>query len=425
MWFNLRRPSLQHQLKIIVYSNVPIKYVEFDEFRSLSFGGLVALFEILSFNSSIIDVGIEPHSIDLSSGTITFEGKIYNNDLDYLLKAIKSNIPIKLVNCKGLREPNLEGLIALYQIHSINKSVIDLDVSPHSFDISLGSIRYESFVTNADLMSLLNALKSNVLITRVECLGVEEFLSLEGLFILFQIHSIQKSIIDLSFAPHCVDLESGVFSFAQIDGYDRITVAEILSLQTFLELHSIKELTLNRCMFSDKATIALCDLIHSNHVLTTIDLSQCSFDEYIKIVLTTIESKPGLVNVNLSYINIELKGLLNIFNRYSAHKLTSIVDVTPHSLDVDSGIIKYDAPLVAADANALVKSLRSKVPIKSVHCQGLENPFLKTLFSLYKFIASKRLLEINVVPNIIDTNQKIFISNIHQNLMIDPVRVAI
>ncbi|KAL0242419.1 hypothetical protein GEMRC1_004982 [Eukaryota sp. GEM-RC1] len=192
-----------------------------------------------------------------------------------------------------------------------------------------------------------------------------------------------------------------------MDDYVIITVPEILSLQTFLELHSIKELTLNRCMFSDKATIALCDLIHSNHVLTTIDLSQCSFDEYIKIDLTTIQSKPGLINVNLSDINIELKGLLNIFDRYSAHQLSSIVEFTPHSLDVGNGIIKYDEPLVEADANALVKSLRSKLPINRVQCQGLKNPSLKTLFSLYKFVASKRLLEINVLPDIIDTNEKI------------------
>ncbi|KAL0242825.1 hypothetical protein GEMRC1_005388 [Eukaryota sp. GEM-RC1] len=161
-----------------LYSNVPIKHIKFDEFRSLSFGGIVALFEILLFSSSITDVGIEPHSIEFCTDIITFEEEIYNNDLDYYLKAIKSNIPTERVKCEGLREPYLEGLIASYQIHSINKSVIDLDVSHHSFDISLGSIRYDSFVNEADLMALLIALKSNVRITRVECLGVEEFLSL-------------------------------------------------------------------------------------------------------------------------------------------------------------------------------------------------------------------------------------------------------
>ncbi|KAL0247962.1 hypothetical protein GEMRC1_003201 [Eukaryota sp. GEM-RC1] len=254
-----------------LYSNVPIKHVKVGRFRNPSVGGIVALFEILSFNSSIIDVDIEPHSIDLSTGTITFEGEVYNNDLDYLLKAIKSNIPIKLVKCEGLSSANLEGLIALYQIHSINKSLIDLDVSPHSFDISLGSIHYEGEIRNADLKSLLNALKTNVRISRVECLGLEPFFHLEGLFILFELYSLQKSIIELNIAPHCIDLENGVFAFAPKYECVSLTVEEILYLQNFLELHSIKELSLNRCRFSAKTITALCDLIRDNHVLTSIE----------------------------------------------------------------------------------------------------------------------------------------------------------
>ncbi|KAL0248101.1 hypothetical protein GEMRC1_003338 [Eukaryota sp. GEM-RC1] len=390
-----------------LYSNVPIKYVKFKRFRNPSFGGIVALFEILSFNRSLIEVDIEPHSIDLSTGIITFEGKIYNNDLDYLLKAVESNIPIKRVKCKGLREPNLEGLIALYQIHSINKSLIDLNVSPHSFDISLGSIRYEGEIRNADLKSLLKALKTNVRISRVECRDVKRFLSLKEILILFEIYSIQKSIIDLNIAPHCVDLENGVFAFAPKWDLVSVTVEEILYLQTFLELHSIKELTLNRCRFSGKTIAALCDLIRSNHVLTSIDLSHCSFGKYFWNILSTIQSKPGLVNLNLSYSYIQFKNLLNIFGLYSAHKLTSIVDVTPRLLDVGNGIIKFGAPLVASEANSLVKSLRSKLPIKRVECPGLKNPSLKTLFSLYKFIASKRLLEMSVSPSVIDIDQGI------------------
>ncbi|KAL0231706.1 hypothetical protein GEMRC1_011110 [Eukaryota sp. GEM-RC1] len=182
MHFDISNTNLKSLSKAL-YSIVPVKHVKVDEFRNPSFGGIVALFEILSFNRSLIDVDIEPHSIDLSTGTITFEGEIYNNDLDYLRKAIRSNIPIKRVNCEGLNTPNLEGLIALLEIHSINKSVIDLDVSPHTYDTSLGSIRYESEISNADLLSLFNALKSNVLISRVECSGVTRSFSLEDLSI--------------------------------------------------------------------------------------------------------------------------------------------------------------------------------------------------------------------------------------------------
>ncbi|KAL0239918.1 hypothetical protein GEMRC1_010026 [Eukaryota sp. GEM-RC1] len=95
---------------------------------------LIIFHFLLSVNKLTRDIQVSPHSIDFSRGLIRFESQIENCDLHVLLDALKSSVPIKCVECRGLRSPRLEGLVALFEKFFINRSVIDLNVSPFFID---------------------------------------------------------------------------------------------------------------------------------------------------------------------------------------------------------------------------------------------------------------------------------------------------
>ncbi|KAL0251852.1 hypothetical protein GEMRC1_001064 [Eukaryota sp. GEM-RC1] len=103
---------------------------------------LLTIFKQFYTHCSPPTIQTSPDSIDFDHGTIIYDSKINNIDLILLLDALKSNVPIKRVDCLGLRSPNLEGLFALLEIQSLHKSIIDLNVFPHSFDVSRGTINY-------------------------------------------------------------------------------------------------------------------------------------------------------------------------------------------------------------------------------------------------------------------------------------------
>ncbi|KAL0239635.1 hypothetical protein GEMRC1_009743 [Eukaryota sp. GEM-RC1] len=107
-------------------------------FTSLDLCCLLSIFEGITSNKLITNFQVSDSSIDFVKGVVRCGNQISNFDLVSLLDALKSNLPIKRVNCLGVTSPSLEGLIAFFEILSLNKSVLELDVSPHIIDIENG-----------------------------------------------------------------------------------------------------------------------------------------------------------------------------------------------------------------------------------------------------------------------------------------------
>ncbi|KAL0233031.1 hypothetical protein GEMRC1_011778 [Eukaryota sp. GEM-RC1] len=92
---------------------------------------LLTIFELILGGKLPSIIIIDPHSVNFDDGYIHYNHEVHSSDLISLLKALKSEVPIKHVECRGLKYPNLEDLFALFEILSINNSVISLDISPH------------------------------------------------------------------------------------------------------------------------------------------------------------------------------------------------------------------------------------------------------------------------------------------------------
>ncbi|KAL0240144.1 hypothetical protein GEMRC1_010251 [Eukaryota sp. GEM-RC1] len=407
-------------------SNVDIKRVECRGLRivqglkSLNFNGLIAVFQIYSLNKSVIDVNISPHIIETSLGYIYYDKTVDNYDLISLLCALESNVNIKRVECLGLETLSLEGITTLFQICSLNKSVIDVDISPHSIDTSLGVVYYDKLVDNYDLIYLLSALKSSVNIKRVECLGLET-VSVEGIITLFEVLSINKSVIDVDISPHIIDVENAVFCFLP-ESLTQITSQEVTSLGAFLEGFTIKELTLQQCCFAVDVIPILCDLIRGNRSLNSVDFSyiQCSGEDFyfpcaekpnqnFSKLINAIRSNSNLKMINFSNDDIGFDKLLLIFEQFSTHHIPPIIKVAPHSIDFSTGTIFYDQHVNDIDLTSLVTALISNVHIKRVECLGLETLSLEGIFTLFEVLSiNKSVIDVDISPHLIDIENAVF-----------------
>ncbi|KAL0239817.1 hypothetical protein GEMRC1_009925 [Eukaryota sp. GEM-RC1] len=375
--------------------NLPIKRVCSRGLKSPSLECLLYRLEILSINKSAIDLMVDPFFVDFEEHVFVFSPKMttqittdevsslipflqycgikeltinncrfsietftilcdlirVNNHLtsidlsdchlddDMILtftSALQSNCSLRVVNLSK-NHFGLKSLLIIFHLVSVNKLTRDIQVSPHSIDFSRGLIRFESQIENCDLHFLLDALKSNVPIKRVECLGLRTP-SLQGLVNLFEIFSINRSVIDLNVSPFFIDFEKNLFGFSP-ENTTNIPTEDVTSLQQFLQYCGIKGLTLNNCRFSIKTFTLLCDFIRVNNHLTSVDLSECNLDdEYLSIFVCLIQFDSFL---NLKILKIRNNFFSNngVITLAEALKLDSVVteiNLGGNSIDSDT-----------------------------------------------------------------------------------------
>ncbi|KAL0232926.1 hypothetical protein GEMRC1_011673 [Eukaryota sp. GEM-RC1] len=143
-----------NKLLVLNLSSVPLSFSQFKTIfrelesssllRSVSFvlslrlKSLISYFKAM-FSAKLISlIDISPHCIDVSLGPIRYQFKVGYRDLISLLNALQSNSPIKRVEFRGLKSLSLGRLIVIFQILSVDKSVIDPDISPHLIDVENG-----------------------------------------------------------------------------------------------------------------------------------------------------------------------------------------------------------------------------------------------------------------------------------------------
>ncbi|KAL0239819.1 hypothetical protein GEMRC1_009927 [Eukaryota sp. GEM-RC1] len=259
-------------------------------YNPIGFTSLLTIFELVSTKQLISNIQISPHFIDYSLGSITYKNRINNCDLNSLLKALKSNAPIKRVDCLGLRNPNLEELIMLLEILSINTSLVDLDIYPHSIDIDNGVFLFAHLspkITVENMSSLSSALKGFSIkeLAFKGCLFTNDALSV--LCDLIRVNS-SISIIDFSNCSLCDQgflAVLGVFEFlpclSRVNfSCNSITAFGASEFAEFLKINnSITEIDFSSNSIGNGGAAALSKIFKINTTITSICLRNNSVTE--------------------------------------------------------------------------------------------------------------------------------------------------
>ncbi|KAL0229348.1 hypothetical protein GEMRC1_013966 [Eukaryota sp. GEM-RC1] len=297
---------------------------------------LLNIFELVSNNKLTSNIDISPHLIDFSSGAMYYYKYVEDDDLICLLNALKSDVIVKSVDCKGSSIISVKGLIALFEVISFNKSVIDVDISPHLINVGNGVFRFskksESLfgkpdITTVDCISLQNflnrfsikelsfegclfsvesfsilcdSIKAHNSLTSVELWGCN--LSESGFLNVitalqfkscFKIIDLDNSNVKPKSLFRCLDVilagkltptieisncvinvETGVFNLS-FESDTQVTADEVSSLQCFLQCFNMKRLILRGCIFTNEAVAILGDIIRTIQ-LTFVDFSYCN-----------------------------------------------------------------------------------------------------------------------------------------------------
>ncbi|KAL0239919.1 hypothetical protein GEMRC1_010027 [Eukaryota sp. GEM-RC1] len=128
------------QLIMAIQSNSRLKKINLN-YNFIGLNSLLTVFEMVLAGYLIPNIQILPHSIDYSLGVICYESKVDTADLRALLN---SHVPIKRVKCRGIKNLNIECLVTLIQVVSINNLLLSVDISPHIIDVEKGcSLSYQ------------------------------------------------------------------------------------------------------------------------------------------------------------------------------------------------------------------------------------------------------------------------------------------
>ncbi|KAL0244999.1 hypothetical protein GEMRC1_009079 [Eukaryota sp. GEM-RC1] len=169
----------------------------------LSFEMIISLFSEISSGQLIPKFDVFPHSIDICCGLIRYQNSVENGDIISLFHVLKSNLPIKRVFCRGLRSPNLMGVSALFQIQSINRFLIGLDISPHLIDPDNGLFFFSpertTQLTVEDISFLHSVLKKHIVfeLTLSKCLFPDQTIT-----VLCDLLGYNNSLTSVDFS-HC------------------------------------------------------------------------------------------------------------------------------------------------------------------------------------------------------------------------------
>ncbi|KAL0238025.1 hypothetical protein GEMRC1_012499 [Eukaryota sp. GEM-RC1] len=243
----------------------------------IAFDNLLSIYKLLSDQKLNCSVIVTPHFVDVSTGSIQYENEIEMNHLLSLLKVSNSNVPIKRVFCRGLTNSNItfRTMIALSELFSINKSLLDVDLSPHFIDIEEGVL---SFCPNS-----------------VTDLSIEEFikkLTLKGcrfsesITVLCDLIRANQSLSSISLT-HCGLSNNNLLSLCQVLQCSKLAYLNfsnnsignqgVLALSEVLKVNeTISSLNLTSNSIGAEGARALSEVLKVNSVITKIDLTSNS-----------------------------------------------------------------------------------------------------------------------------------------------------
>ncbi|KAL0235498.1 hypothetical protein GEMRC1_002080 [Eukaryota sp. GEM-RC1] len=96
-------------------------------------------------NNLNIRIDLRPHSLDLQSCVIVYQGPVFDGDLNTLLDVMKSGVCLSRVDCGDWSRKGFDGFVALCELYSINKSLITVDLTPNVIDVDNGLFIFDSY----------------------------------------------------------------------------------------------------------------------------------------------------------------------------------------------------------------------------------------------------------------------------------------
>ncbi|KAL0239967.1 hypothetical protein GEMRC1_010075 [Eukaryota sp. GEM-RC1] len=337
---------------------------------------------------------MDNHIINFADSFNNYKQCVSNRDLLYLLDALKSKVPIKRVECSRLRNPTLRGLLALYEILCINKSVIDLKISSHIIDVvngvfCLSATHYSAHVSPGDVKSfqrlcikelslkgcsftdagvsalcdLFKFSSSLTVIDLSECNICDDVLlkiisalqynpnlkkvslnnssiTFNSLLKILDLRSSEKLPEYFETHPHSIDLRHGVFCFVP-QCRTELTSDQLSSLQSYLKKFIIKEFTLKKCRFSDY--IILYEIIRCNFkFLTFIDFSYCGLNDHNLMEILNklqLQSNSNLTEIHLGLNSIGAEGAFALTEALTVDASVSKVCLACNSIGAEGAIV--------------------------------------------------------------------------------------
>ncbi|KAL0241009.1 hypothetical protein GEMRC1_006245 [Eukaryota sp. GEM-RC1] len=296
-------------------------------------------------------------------------------------------------------------LVGLYRlITSADSMISDVQLAPYSLNLNCGLIVYPKDVAEEELGLLLNALKENVPIERVDCHDIRYESFLIVLYCI-QIRCIKQSVIDLYFYPKVFSFENLEFSYFPQSKWPKLTTKEVSALRSFLVNLEVKKLSLSRCVFADDAINSLRDLIKDNEFLTSIDFNDCSLSDNIILQLfgePQLNSSSKLTQIHLKHNSIGCEG---------AKVLAEVVKVNSNI----SKVFLQSNSIGNEGAMALAETLKNTSTISMMHLQSnsIGNEGAMALAQALKDNPVK--VEINLRKNLVDHSTQQRVNSISSN----------
>ncbi|KAL0239846.1 hypothetical protein GEMRC1_009954 [Eukaryota sp. GEM-RC1] len=318
---NIRRISLtlisKSSLRRINFSN------NFSNFRTLL--------------NTFVFIQISPHFIDTNIGHICYENEIVTTDLCLLLKDLKAfKVPIKRIQCRGLKSPNLEGVIALFEILSINSGILDLDISPHSVDVENAifcfSPKDSTPITEASLQSL-----SHTFVIRELSLNRCRFSDLAL--------TLLKEFVRFNHNLTSVDLSDCHLSTEQL--------CELCN--PMLVGSSITNINISHKSITFEFLVSILELNSRGKLVPHFQVSPHSLDASTIVYENEMENEDIIYLLNALKLNVPIKrvdtcqgfrnpafeGLNHLFEVLSINTSIIVLDISPHSIDVENNVICF------------------------------------------------------------------------------------
>ncbi|KAL0252200.1 hypothetical protein GEMRC1_001412 [Eukaryota sp. GEM-RC1] len=219
---------------------------------------ILHIFKQFSDGNLISIIDISPDSIDFSLGILHYDNQLGDSDLISILNFLKSNVSIKRIDCLGFSTLSLQGLIDLFKICTINKTILNYGVCPHAIDVENSiftfSPRRSTNISVDDVASLqcfLQSFSVKVLTLKNCCLPFETRVAI---FKLLRINSTLTSI-----------------EFSDCDLYDD-DLTELISSIGLNPSTNIRNIHLHSLSFSNQALSNLASTLRKNNPLAEVNI---------------------------------------------------------------------------------------------------------------------------------------------------------
>ncbi|KAL0228914.1 hypothetical protein GEMRC1_013534 [Eukaryota sp. GEM-RC1] len=229
-----------------------------------------------------------PHLVDVKVGLFQFSlhrpCKLSNEEVSSLISFVRT-FSIKYLTLQRCTLSN-ESINELCDLIKLNASLTSVDFSGCR-------------MTDPNVMKLIDAIELNSSLKSINLSN--NWICFKSLLIILELILNGELQVNVDVSPHVVDVKEGIFCYDP-GFYLSLSVEQLSSLKNFKKSFTLRNLTLNRCQFSEESIGSLCDLIKCSSSLTSIDFSLCSLsDSYFMKILSSLQHNSYVNGLHLTF----------------------------------------------------------------------------------------------------------------------------